>query len=165
MEVRACMRYLVANPQPSYLRLGKSGEPCQHAGVPQVAPGQWLPVRAGRGSGSTFLSTGAALELVTRLVDRTEAPCLHAVHSMPLWGMGSKAMQAQQVRGFAQVRTVEDHLVDGGFGSWLLEASMADPALLVRIRVKALDPRVCGMVGQQAVLNQTGGLTEAHLCA
>ena len=27
MEVRACMRYLVNNPQPSYLRVGKAGEP------------------------------------------------------------------------------------------------------------------------------------------
>ena len=165
MEVRACMRYLGANPQPSYLRLGKAGEPCQHAEVPQVAPGQWLQVRAGRGSDTTFLSTGAALERVTQLVDRAQAPCLHAVHSLPLWGMGTKALQAQQVQRFAQVRTVEDHLLDGGFGSWLLEASLSDPALLARIRVKALDPRVCGMVGQQSVLNHIGGLTEEHLCA
>jgi len=34
MEVRACMRYLVANPQPSYLRLGKAGEPSFHGQVP-----------------------------------------------------------------------------------------------------------------------------------
>ena len=44
MEVRACMRYLVAHPQPSYLRLGKAGEPNFHADVPDVAPGRWLKI-------------------------------------------------------------------------------------------------------------------------
>ena len=44
MEVRACLRYLVANPQPSYLRLGKNGEPNFHAEVPQVDPGKWIAV-------------------------------------------------------------------------------------------------------------------------
>jgi transketolase len=35
------------NPQPSYLRLGKAGEPNFHPGVPDVAPGKWLKVADG----------------------------------------------------------------------------------------------------------------------
>ena len=61
-EVRACLRYLVANPQPSYLRIGKAGEPVFHQQVPDVAPGRWIRVSPDKGDpGLALLSTGAAL--------------------------------------------------------------------------------------------------------
>ena len=56
--------------------------------------------------------------------------------------------------------SVEDHLLDGGFGSWLLEARARAPALKTRIRPIALSAEVCGMVGAQATLNRLGGLPD-----
>ena len=164
MEVRACMRYLINNPQPSYLRLGKAGEPCIHAEVPKVTPGKWLSVREGEQGASTYLTTGAPLELVHRLLNQNPDLATCALNSMPLWGMKSKNAQANQVRNFSTVRTVEDHLMDGGFGSWLLEAISIRPDLLARIRIKSLDSKVCGMVGKQSTLNREGGLVEGLLC-
>jgi len=155
-EVRACMRWLVANPGPSYLRLGKAGEPCFHAEVPEVAPGRWQLVAPGDDR-QALLTTGATLQLgMTR--QRALAGPRPAVCSMPLWGMGSKAAQAEQVARFDQVTTIEDHLADAGFGSWLSEALRSQPELLPRLRAEALDPRVCGTVGSQAALNSWGGL-------
>ncbi|WP_431098417.1 transketolase family protein [Polaromonas aquatica] len=164
LEVQACMRYLVDNPQPSYLRLGKSGEPRIHGDIPVVQPGQWVAVRHGRSGGQAYLTTGAALEAVHRmLVDQSDMrDC--TLFSMPLWSMKTKPAQARQIAAFETTVTVEDHLMDGGFGSWLLEAACAEPALLARLRIKALDARVCGMVGKQATLNAEGGLTAAMLC-
>ena len=46
-EVQACMRYLINNPQPSYLRLGKAGECNIHTSIPVVEPGRWICVRKG----------------------------------------------------------------------------------------------------------------------
>lgn len=64
MEVRACMQYLVAHPQPSYLRLGKAGEPCFHSEIPDLTLGQWLRVASGRDANDKVLfSTGATLGL------------------------------------------------------------------------------------------------------
>jgi len=165
MEVRACMRYLTSNPQPSYLRLGKAGEPCIHDEVPEVSPGKWLSVREGEIGGRTYLTTGATLDFVNQLFAKTEGlqSCSHM--SMPLWGMKTKYMQAEQVDQFGCVVSVEDHLMDGGFGSWLLEATTVRPELLSRIKIKALDPKVCGMVAKQSTLNAQGGLTENILCA
>jgi transketolase len=158
LEVRACMRYLVANPQPSYLRLGKAGEPCFHAEVPEVAPGRWLRVAAGDNEdGETLLATGATLGLAMERRDRHPRP-KPAVHSLPLWSMASKAAQAAQVERHAHVTTLEDHLRDGGFGSWLAESIAEVPTLSVRLRAEALDSRVCGTVGSQATLNAWGGL-------
>lgn len=155
MEVRACMRYLVANPGPSYLRLGKDGEPNFHAGPPDVAPGRWLRARNGDEL-RVLLSTGAGLQIAMEsmmLADR-------AVYSMPLWSMAEKSAQCELLRNREEVMTIEDHLQDGGFGSWLLEARSADTTLGCIVRPIALSAEVCGTVGSQAMLNRLGGITD-----
>lgn len=156
MEVRACMRYLVANPGPSYLRLGKAGEPCFHREPPPVEPGRWLPVRAGS-ERSVTLSTGAALQVA---MERATEPGLEpmAIYSLPLWSMSTKPLQVEQLRRHERVMTVEDHLYDGGFGSWMLEAKALDDSLECRVHPLALDPKVCGTVGSQLTLNRLGGI-------
>ena len=164
LEVQACMRYLMDNPQPSYLRLGKAGEPRVHADIPVVQPGQWLPVRSGQPGGRAYLTTGAALDIVHRMLS-TQADLQDcSLFSMPLWSMKTKHAQVNQIAAFDTTITVEDHLMDGGFGSWMLEAACAQPSLLARLRIKALDAKVCGMVGKQTTLNAEGGLTAAMLC-
>ncbi len=155
MEVRACMRYLVANPGPSYLRLGKAGEPNFHAGPPDVAPGRWLRVRNGDEL-RVLLSTGAGMQIAMERATHAD----RAVYSMPLWSMAEKRAQCELLRSRAEVLTVEDHLQDGGFGSWLLEARVADTALDCIVRPIALSVEVCGTVGSQATLNRLGGIAD-----
>jgi transketolase len=155
MEVRACMRYLVRHPQPSYLRLGKAGEPLVHADVPEVAPGQWLGLLSG--DAGTLLTTGAMLAAARSWLTHP-AYDGYALHSLPLWGMACKAGQAAQVERWQRVTTVEDHLADGGFGSWLAEAIASAPTLRTRLTGKSLDPQVCNVVASQSTLNLLGGL-------
>lgn len=160
MEVRACMRYLVEHPQSSYLRLGKAGEPCFHQDVPVVSPGRWLRVKAGQTDAPgrrAMLTTGAAL---TSAMDWAADPALAdvEVHSLPLWGMATKASQGKNAEGIHRLVTIEDHLIDGGFGSWLREAFATQPQFTGRLQTLGLDPQVCGIVGSQATLNRIGGL-------
>jgi len=158
-EVRGCLRYLVANPQPSYLRLGKAGERDFHEGaVPELVPGRWNRIHAAEGaSREVLLSTGATLELAMAMRERPEhLGC--EVCTLPLWGMSTKPLQAAQVVQRDAVMTLEDHLEDGGFGSWLSEALGREPALRARLRNLALSSDVCGLVGSQATLNARGGL-------
>lgn len=160
MEVRACMRYLAANPQPSYLRLCKAGEPNFHLTVPNVAPGKWLKIAESTDSScrrSTLLTTGAAMGIAMDLL-RTPQYLNHSVHSMPLWSMRSKPAQIATVQLFDIVETIEDHLLDGGFGSWLMEAVVGQTGSDTRIRPHALGSQVCGTVGSQKMLNALGGL-------
>lgn len=163
MEVRACVRYLINNPQPSYLRLAKAGEPCIHKEVPEISPGKWLNIREGKKDAGTYLTTGATLELVNKML--TNKPELKdwSLNSMPLWSMKVKYFQSEQVENFDTVVTVEDHLMDAGFGSWLLEATSIRPDLLARIKIKSLDSKVCSMMGKQATLHTEGGLSERIL--
>ena len=153
MEVRACLRYLIEHPQPSYLRLGKAGEPNFHAGVPEVEPGRWLPVDGTQGD-AALLSTGAALGHAMARAGKAQA----RVYSMPLWSMASKPLQAEQIARCTAVMTLEDHLPDGGFGSWLMESLGTRPELRARLQSIALDAQVCGTVGSQETLNALGGL-------
>lgn len=159
MQVRACLRYLDAHPQPAYLRLGKAGEPSFHDAPPALTPGAWMPVAGGAPhTDRCLLTTGATLQ--TAMQWRTTAPNWAdvPVYAIPLWGMQHKAAQPAQIARWQQVFTLEDHLADAGFGSWLLEAAAAEAGLVERIRPIALRPEVCGMVAGQGELNAAGGL-------
>ncbi len=161
-ETIACTRYLVENPQPSYLRLGKGRDPKVHADVPAVRPGQWVPVREGSAESShaAVLSTGGALpycakELDVAVRDGKPSP---ALFSMPLWGAAHKRNQADQVREWDQVTTAEDHLLDAGFGSWMMEALAAnDPSQLLKMQTRGLRSEVSGNVGTQNDLMSASG--------
>ena len=96
MEVRACLRYLVKHPQPSYLRLGKAGETCFHEEVPVIFPGNWLLLyEAHTKPGNVFLTTGVALSKATEWAQSSEYFGF-GIASLPLWGMRQKATQLIQ---------------------------------------------------------------------
>lgn len=156
MEVRSCLRYLTKFPQPSYLRLGKTGQPCFHAAPPKIAPGKWLQVDVRAEQKSALLVTGGGLELAQNW--RAHGQYVnHALFSLPLWGMKTKSDQLNQLADWKQVVTVEDHIVDAGFGSWLLEASLSDNCN-TNITIRALSHSIFGQVGSHATLNRIGGL-------
>ena len=126
--------------------------------MPNVIPGQWLQIAPGHDNANTLLTTGAPLGLATAWIKESGTFWGYALHSLPLWGMSTKASQSCQVKRYQCVTTLEDHLYDGGFGSWMRESLENNPALMTRIKVRALDSIVCGMVGGQNTLNQLGGL-------
>ena len=43
-EIKACMQYIIKNPQPSYLRLAKSKNLILHKKTPNLRPGKWLSI-------------------------------------------------------------------------------------------------------------------------
>ncbi len=160
-ETRACLRWLIDNPGPSYLRLGKAGEPKFHESVPDVAPGKWVPVVTnGRDEERILLSTGAALSAAIERSCGNGSHAGHALWSMPLWGMASKSSQASQLLRCKSVTTLEDHLIDAGFGSWMCEAAMGSSGLVSRIKNIALSAVVCDSVASQKTLNKLGGLAQ-----
>lgn len=156
LEVKACMQYLAHNPQPSYLRLGKSGEPNFHSSTPVMTPGHWTKIHSGSEK-RAILSTGAALQIAMKMATSDEYAGW-SVYSMPLWSMHDKLKQLDKLAEYEEVVTVEDHLYDGGFGSWLLETKALSQNIRCHIRPRALNPSVCGLVGSQASLNILGGL-------
>lgn len=155
-ETRACLRHLVAAPCPSYLRLGKAGEPVVHKTDPEVCEGGLVFARGTAGAKKMLLTTGAALKLAS---DALNGGCFPEwqLCSVPLWSEKSKARVAEALRACDAIVTVEDHLYAGGFGSYIGEALDA-AGIRKPMRHVALSGTVCGQVATQAVLNKKGGL-------
>jgi transketolase len=158
-EVRSCLRYLVNNPSPSYLRLGKAGEPTYHKNIPNIEPGKWLKYKDGDDKSSAILTTGATMTLAHEWLNE-EKYKNYELFSMPLWSMSTKQNQIEHIKSKSNIVTIEDHLQDGGFGSWLLEANSFNNVGNVSIETKALNHNVCGTVGSQATLNKMGGIAK-----
>jgi transketolase len=157
MEVKGCLRYLIDNPQPSYLRLGKAGERSIHKSIPSVSPGEWLKISGNLNSNRAILTPGCALELANNslMVERGDV----ALFSLPLWGMHFKKNQHSQMARLKELITIEDHLEDCGFGSWILESLMNISGDVPKITTRSLNSDICGFVGTQKILNEMGGLT------
>lgn len=158
LEVKACVKYISNNPQPSYLRLGKAGERILHDSKLELTPGGWLPLKcADLDSRNALLATGYGLQIAAEWLDNPKYKDW-SIYSLPLWGMKFKEFQSAQVAKFQKIVTVEDHLLDGGFGSWILESLVSKPELIGRIQPKALDSVVCGLTATQNALHLKGGL-------
>lgn len=96
-EVRACMRYLVQHPQPSYLRLGKAGEPSFHSEIPTLSPGEWHEVHRGQCENFAMLATGTPLAMAMEWKNTNDYKDF-SVFSMPLWGMAYKKSRHNRCR-------------------------------------------------------------------
>jgi len=151
-EVRSVMKFIYNYQGPSYLRLGKSGEKNIHNKEPVVSPGQWLKIV--QGQDRIILTTGTTLDIGLNLLKSKYKG--YGLYSLPLWSMKSKKYQLEQIRQFSEVVTLEDHLEDGGFGSWLKESLGSYSN--TKIESLFLDPKVCGEVGTKDALMRLGGL-------
>jgi len=160
-EARAVVSYLSRTPQPSYLRLGKAGEPEVHSSAVEVAPGKILWARGVLDSQQVVLTTGAGLKIAER--GFAEAGCTGwALGSVPLWNTANQGELLEQLKNRRALITVEDHLRIGGFGSFIREL-MDDKNPRPRIKTIALSHDVCGQVGNQAMLSKTGGVSPQHV--
>ena len=149
MECRACIRYLIKNPQPSYLRLDKSSNYKIHEIIPKVYPGKWIEVfKKNKNQDTLYLTTGATIKYV---LDNFFKKKKHALYSLPLWGMKYKKNQFNYINKYKKIIVVEDHFQDGGFQSWLLE-SLNKKFSKTNIVSKSICSKVVGKVGSQEYL-------------
>ena len=79
--------------------------------------------------------------------------------TLPMWGMRYKKEQTNKLKYYKKVVTVENHLQDGGFGSWLSESlTKNNNSAHTKIMSKFLDHKVIGQVGSEQYLNLKYGL-------
>ncbi len=118
-EVISVLNYLTKYPQPSYLRLGKNNESNYTSYKKNIVPGKWYPLPSNKGHENVILSTGTSLKWIMNNIENFKNK---DIFTMPLWGMSEKQKQKSISRQFSSIITVEDHLYDCGFGSWLKES-------------------------------------------
>ena len=157
-DVRSCLRAAVASDQPSYLRLGKKGEPEVFSEPPPFEFGRWVTVR--EGADLCLLSTGNVLPIVREVAERLvhdgwQPRVVHCASVKPL----DEDVLADILSAFDFVATFEEHSVAGGFGSavaeWVID-HQKQPRRFLRFGT-----RDCFLyrVGDQHYARQRHGLT------
>jgi transketolase len=162
VEARAAAEFMVSHRGPGYVRINKSGEPLVHAqdAVLKLTPGEFIQVRAG--SGTAVLVAGAMLD--TTLKEVQESGRDYAVYSSPfIGGYAHDALLALADR-FDRVITVEEHQLNGGFGSSVVEAfsdfySTGAIARMPKVRRIGIPNRFIGVCGSQEYLRTQAQLT------
>jgi len=118
-ELINSLDYIIKNPQPSYLRLDKD-EILQSSDEKKilVRPGKLLKIINGS-KNNAIITTGKTQEIAKSMIKGKYKD--YSLYSLPAWGMKSKKIFFDSVRKFNNIVTIEDHFLDGGFGSWVNE--------------------------------------------
>lgn len=130
-EVRAAMRAALEREHPTYIRMGKRGEPKVHAETPETFRiGKALPISDG--TDVCLLSTGTMLPDVIETAHLLSAQGISAqVVSFHTVKPLDTDFLAETFARFCLVATIEEHSLIGGFGSAVAEW-MADHAVVPR---------------------------------
>jgi len=157
LEMSACLDYLIKSPQPSYLRINKAGEPRIHKTKPIILPGKPQIIKNIENSNNLLITTGATLALALEVWNSmSEIKNSWSVGSLPIWGEGLRKQVFNQLQNYSRIVTIEEHLLSGGFGSYLLETGLNTQPV-------HLESSVCGAVGHQSFLSNNYGLSKADV--
>ncbi len=151
LELEHSLKLLFKKPHPSYLRLDKNANNNFHHDLNKIKGGEWLKIIENKKSQNVFLTTGSTVNIARNKIKQKKYRNF-SLYSLPVWGSKYKKTQIKYLKKFDQIITVEDHLHDNGFGSWLLEAS--PDYLRSKIKNLALSKKVVGKVGSQDYLSK-----------
>ena len=73
-----------------------------------------------------------------------------------MWGEEDRNTTLNQLKSYKRIATMEEHLLSGGFGAYLLELGL-------NIQPFHLKSDVCGEVGQQSFLKNSNGLNRLSI--
>jgi len=117
LEASACIKYILANPGPSYLRLHKAGE-AVISNADSINPCD-LNYLQNISSNKIVLATGVSAQDVYAERDSTYK-CFD-IATLPIWSSNYSEKLVRTLSKYEFIHTIEDHLIAGGFGSWIFE--------------------------------------------
>ena len=162
VEVRACLRAILQQPQPAYMRIGKKGEPQVHADLPAYRFGESIVLRMGRDV--SFLCAGTILPLALAAADELASRGLSVgVVSMPCIKPLDEPLLSRVFAGCRVVATVEEHSVLGGLGGAVAEWLSDHPGLGARLLRFGTADEFLHETCDQEEARAHFGLTREHL--
>jgi len=155
-ELIESLKYLFNNPQSSYLRLDKSLNINSIKKVPLIKPGKWIFYK-NKKSKNIIISTGTVAANCESILKSKSS---YNWATIPMWSMQSKRLQFKKIKKYRNIITIENHLQDGGFGSWLNEslAQEENDYSKTNIISKFLSSKIVGKVGNEEYLNKKYGI-------
>ncbi len=152
-ELIKTLKYIFKCPQPSYLRLDKSLDLNSKNSRTYLSPGKWILKSKGRDPKKLLVSTGSVQKDCINFLKKNYE---YNWFSIPIWGMNSKVKQFKELKKYKEIVTIENHLQDGGFGSWINEI-LSLRKNNINIQNKFISSEVIGKVGSENFLNNLYG--------
>lgn len=159
-ETKAITTFSAQYPGPLYIRLGKAGEPKVHTQALSLQLGEMLPIL--EGEKNAVLSTGSMLKYAEDFLKKNQIKA--ALYSFPF----VKPMDREKLKNifakYENIITIEEHQLDGGFGSAILEQIndlLLDGQLQTFPKVKriAINNEFFSIAGSQQYLREFSNLT------
>lgn len=147
-EVDKLFDYILSDSSPKYLRLRKSGETNYNDLDINISAGKWNKIMHSK---SIFLTTGYGLEIAQRLISENKKFADFGIYTCPIWGPKYSELQEDQINQFEVVISVEDHMKECGFGSWLNESCESNN-VKNKLYNSYLNKSVIGKVGSEDYL-------------
>jgi len=151
-ETRECVQWLSFNPRPSYLRIGKAGEPDLHS-LRGIFDGP-LRVCEGRPD-AAIVATGSILKLALDFASEKAPEKRPTVFSMPLIKPLSSEF-LEKLQGFKKIIALEEHVREGGLFAALCE--VLSPTS--HIKSISISEEMKNVVGSQDYLRNQAELKE-----
>lgn len=153
-ETEFCMEYVFENDGPKYLRLGKNGEKSIHKSVSEVKKINCLNPE--EKTKIALVSVGTILSLSFEIQDLLKNSGISVnIFSCPIIAKDFKENVSRELKDFDFIFTLEEHVVDFGFGS-IMKKVFEDEH--VRVKSFGVGKNMCKLVGSQAFLRNEHGL-------
>jgi transketolase len=157
-EAVSLLPQMLERRRPAYLRLGRAGEPVLHAADSKITLGKAVWVR--RGHDIALLATGpilgAALRAAEALAKRGISASVVSFHGIrPI----DEVAIHEAAHGHRAILTIEEHSVEGGFGSRVADTLMS-AGLSPRFGKFGVTDALRGQIGSQSWLLERLGPIE-----
>lgn len=158
IEVRMALQAAAKSSEPTYIRMGKKGEPVVHTTTPDFQIGKAITLRPGKDI--CLLSTGNVLSLVLDTADQLAQQDLTVrVESFHTVKPLDTTRLQELFENYSLVVTVEEHSLIGGFGSAVAEWLVDQPRMAGRLLRVATPDTFFHVAGSQKYVRQQWGLT------
>lgn len=155
-EVIEILNYQFKNPAPLYLRLHKAGEKSLLSSCEEIQLGQLRKIWPTQKTNPDDLSNKTCIlcigHIASKVLELCKANCLQLpIYTVPLWGAAATQYFSRQISQYKTIITIEDHVLEGGFGSYTLEV-VAKYGLDIRVVPIAFQQEVVGKVAREETL-------------
>ena len=157
-EVKYCLKYIIENPVPSYLRLGKNSELTLTNPKDYQNYNHKKKVKYNKKNTVAIITTGTSIQILNNAIKNDNGIFNKAnLYTCPIWGDHNKKIVSNKFSKYKKIITLEDHFEDGGFGSWFLEASVN--YLREKVLIMGLKKNIIYDVASDQCLLKKGGLS------
>lgn len=159
IEAMLAAKYMAELNGPGYIRLNKSGEVKIHEDIPVFHPGAFIKVSDG--VDVCVLVTGPILSEIKKEIRACGKQW--GIYSAPFVGGYLKEQLLSLVKNYKIIITVEEHQLNGGFGSSIVEEisdlyASGEIRDMPKIKRLGIDNQFIGVCGDQEYLRGIAGL-------